>query len=91
MVRLKDADGNQVFYYVNKFQFQYGSIKSGLIPPWCDAVNHFNSNMVRLKAAGNMIGLGININFNSNMVRLKETSLHFGECINDISIPIWFD
>ena len=50
MVRLKDPDAFTKFDLAT-FQFHYGTIKSARFPSNCITYRHFNSTMVRLKAA----------------------------------------
>ncbi len=51
MVRLKDSSVAAVACSVTIFQFHYGSIKRGGMPPFITFIkDDFNSTMVRLKA-----------------------------------------
>jgi len=71
MVRLKEITRISQNYKFERFQFQYGSIKSvaGLL--LVAGLFGFNSNMVRLKAKMQQPGEKYLMSFNSNMVRLK--------------------
>ncbi len=56
---------------INPFQFQYGAIKSLRLLPLWEEESCFNSNMVRLRAAGLFKSSICSGGFNSNMVRLR--------------------
>ena len=56
-----------------------------------DALDNFNSTMVRLKAAYRIIMQSLEGNFNSTMVRLKALVNGFFRIRFIISIPLWYD